>query len=187
MEDFAGFARNKLLGIQRQANGRAEQRTRRGLRMRDRRRTRRAAARARIAFRAATLLQQRLGLRNREDVRARMECATSFIKISGLESEPRKSGEPKLRSFADLNSVALWTNMNRMYRRENSDKQLAGRGSAIFGTPLCGGRAIFLPFSNRQTLRIELRLIHRKQTIATRSNRQIFGLPNFVNYHTRRS
>jgi hypothetical protein len=116
-----------------------------------------------------------------------MECATSFIKISGLESEPRKSGEPKLRSFADLNSVALWTNMNRMYRRENSDKQLAGRGSAIFGTPLCGGRAIFLPFSNRQTLRIELRLIHRKQTIATRSNRQIFGLPNFVNYHTRRS
>jgi hypothetical protein len=32
------------------------------------------------------------------------------------------------------------------------------------------------PVSNRQTRRIERHLTHRKQTIATRSNRQIFGL-----------
>ena len=33
-----------------------------------------------------------------------------------------------------------------------------------------------LPHPNRQTLRIELSLTHRKQTTATRSNRQISGL-----------
>src|SRR5271166_3991119 len=77
MEDFAGPAGAKLLGISRDTHQRAEQRAGRCLRMRERHRARHASARTRRAFRAAALLEQRFSLRIREGLPTRASCSAN--------------------------------------------------------------------------------------------------------------
>jgi hypothetical protein len=78
MEDIAGPARNELLGFSRDANGSAEQRARRGLRMCHASRMRRPAQRIGNLLRPAAIFEQRHGLRNGEDLRAGADQSKSI-------------------------------------------------------------------------------------------------------------
>jgi hypothetical protein len=71
VENSARPPRAFLLGLPRDTNRRTEHRARRRDRLRERTRPRRADTRTRSALRPAALLQQRLGLRNGENLRAR--------------------------------------------------------------------------------------------------------------------
>jgi hypothetical protein len=78
MEDTAGAARNELLRFSRDANGRAEQRARRRIRMCHASRMRCAAQRTGITLRPAAIFEQRHGLRNGEDLRAGADQSKSI-------------------------------------------------------------------------------------------------------------
>src|ERR1700678_4745543 len=78
MEDTAGAARNELLRFSRDANGRAEQRARRRIRMCHASRMRCAAQRTGITLRPAAIFEQRNGLRNGEDLRAGADQSKSI-------------------------------------------------------------------------------------------------------------
>jgi hypothetical protein len=73
MEDIAGPARNELLGFSRDANGSAEQRARRGLRMCHASRMRNAAQRTGITLRPAALFEQCCCVRDSKNIRARKD------------------------------------------------------------------------------------------------------------------